>query len=174
MLHQRGLWLATVMALALAMPAAAQWKWRDATGRTQYSDLPPPPSVADKDILQRPAAHPPAPAPAAAAQPASAASAIAAAASVPKGVDPELEARRRKAEQEAQAKAKAEADKQAAAQAAAKAENCQRARSHLRLLEDGRRIATVNARGEREFMDDKARAAETKRTREIIAADCAR
>lgn len=163
--------LAVVMALMLSLPAAAQWKWRDAKGQMQYSDLPPPAFVADKDILQRPSALPVVAA--RSAEPgASAASAVAAAPSAPKGVDPELEARRRKAEQEEAAKAKAEADKQAAALAAAKAENCQRARGHLRLLEDGRRIAVTSASGERGFMDDKARTAETKRTREIIAADC--
>ena len=41
--------------MALTSIAHAQWKWRDADGRTQYSDRPPPPSVAEKDILQRPA-----------------------------------------------------------------------------------------------------------------------
>ena len=38
----------------LALPVAAQWKWRGANGQMQYSDLPPPPGVAEKDILQRP------------------------------------------------------------------------------------------------------------------------
>ena len=37
-------------------PAAAQWKWRDAQGRVQYSDRPPPTTVPDRDILTRPAA----------------------------------------------------------------------------------------------------------------------
>jgi hypothetical protein len=34
--------------------AQTQWKWRDKTGRTQYSDLPPPSAVPEQDILARP------------------------------------------------------------------------------------------------------------------------
>src|SRR5438132_8816840 len=98
---------------AIALPAAAQWKWRDTTGQIQYSDLPPPTGVSDHDILQRPLAvrH------RYAAAPASSASMVAAA---PKTVDPALEAKRRQAEQEQQAKQKAEEQKQAAG----RAENC--------------------------------------------------
>ncbi len=43
-------------ALALPVQAQTQWKWRDKTGRTQYSDLPPPATVPEQDILSRPAA----------------------------------------------------------------------------------------------------------------------
>jgi hypothetical protein len=34
------------------------------------------------------------------------------------------------------------------------------------------RIATTNAKGEREIMDDQARAAETQRLKEILRTDC--
>src|ERR1017187_325860 len=60
----------------LALPAQAQWKWRDAAGHVQYSDLPPPSGTPDKDILSRPAVQRRA---TAATLPASAASAAAAA-----------------------------------------------------------------------------------------------
>jgi len=40
-----------------ALPAQAQWKWRDAAGHVQYSDLPPPSGTPEKDILGRPAAQ---------------------------------------------------------------------------------------------------------------------
>lgn len=43
-----------LIGLTLAASAQAQWKWRDAKGNVQYSDMPPPAGVADKDILQRP------------------------------------------------------------------------------------------------------------------------
>jgi hypothetical protein len=36
------------------------------------------------------------------------------------------------------------------------------------------RMARVNAKGEREILDDKARAEETKRTKDIMASECAK
>jgi hypothetical protein len=159
---------AAVLGLTLALPAAAQWKWRDAHGQTQYSDLPPPPGTPEKDILQRPggAAAARRAAAASAAAPASAASAAPLAAT--RASDPELEAKRKQAEQEAAAKKKAEDDKIAAA----RADNCKRAQAQLRTLDSGIRIARVNEKGEREIIDDTARAAETKRTQGVIASDC--
>ena len=157
--------LTALLGATLSLPAAAQWKWRDKTGQIQYSDLPPPPGVAEKDILQRPNSARQR-ASLVVSEPASAASAAAPAA--PKMVEPELEAKRRKAEQEQAAKKKAEDEKIALA----RAENCSRAKGHLRSLEDGIRIARTNEKGEREILDDKARAEETRRTRDIIAADC--
>ncbi len=156
---------AALLGLTLALPAAAQWKWRDPHGQTQYSDLPPPPGIPEKDILQRPGTGSAARR-AAAAVPASAASAAALPAA--RASDPELEARRKKAEDEAAAKKKAEDDKVAAA----RAENCKRAQAQMRTLDSGIRIARVNAKGEREILDDDARAAETRRTQGLIASEC--
>jgi hypothetical protein len=157
-----------VLAVALATPAEAQWKWRDKSGRVQYSDLPPPPGVADQDVLQRPntAQRVPAAAPASAAAAASSASGAEGLAS--KKVEPELEAKRRKADEEKAAKDKAEEQRLAAA----RAENCTRAKGQLRTLDDGIRIARTNANGEREILDDKARAEERQRTMKIIGSDC--
>jgi hypothetical protein len=161
MARLRNVVLFALLGAALAMPAAAQWKWRDKGGQIQYSDLPPPAGVAEQDILQRPAAAQrrtaaaPAPAPSAAA-------------SAPKRVEPELEAKLRKLEEELAAKNKAEQDR-AAAQ---RAENCTRAKSYARTLDDGLRIVRTNEKGEREYMDDKQRADEVRRTREVIASDC--
>lgn len=160
---------ASAAATLFALPADAQWKWRDKAGHTQYSDLPPPPDTAEQNILSRPSAAqrraptaPPAP---------TAAVSAAAPASAPlasKTVDPELEARRKKAEAEQAAKAKAEEQRFLAA----RAENCTRARQQLTTLESGIRLARANAQGEREFLDEKQRADETRRTREVIANDC--
>lgn len=162
--------LVAAMALGLGGHAHAQWKWRDKNDRVQYSDVPPPSSVPDKDILQRPNAQSRRAVPVAAAPAPSGASAPALAASGPvKSVDPELEARRKKAEQEELAKRKAEEDRQKAA----RADNCARAKSNMALLESGQRMARITASGEREVFDDKIRAEETKRMREIIASDCA-
>ncbi len=152
-----------LLGATLSLPAAAQWKWRDKGGQIKYSDLPPPPGVAEQDILQRPHSTQRRLAPSA---PASAASGLAL--TPAKAVEPELEAKRRKAEQDQAAKTKAEEEKIAAA----RAENCMRAKGHLRSLEDGLRIARTNEKGEREILDDKGRAEELKRTRDIIASDC--
>jgi len=150
---------------ALCTPALAQWKWRDATGRVQYSDLPPPAGVSEAQILQRPNAAQRNATPATAAP-----QAQASAPSLPaaKTVEPELEAKRKQAEQEKASRQKAEDEKQAAS----RAENCSRAKSHLRALDDGIRLARVNAKGEREILDDKQRADETARTRALISAEC--
>ena len=158
--------LAAVLGLTLALPAAAQWKWRDKAGQTQYSDLPPPPGVAESAILQRPAAATPSRRAAPVAAPASAASAAPLAAA--RASDPELEARRTKAEQDVADKKKAEEAKTAAA----RAENCARAKAQLRTLDSGQRMARTNEKGEREILDDLARAAEAKRTREVMASEC--
>lgn len=167
--------LAAILGLTLALPAAAQWKWRDQRGQTQYSDLPPPPGTAEQDILFRPnsgqrrASLATTAAPAAASG-ASAASPAASGAPLlkPKGSEPELEAKRRAAELDEAAKKKTEA----ARQAAVRAENCSRAQGQMRSLDSGVRIARTNEKGEREVLSDAARAAETQRTREVIATDC--
>lgn len=158
--------LLALLSIGLHNAAFAQWKWRDAKGHVQYSDIPPPGTIAEQDILQRPAGSarraPMQGTPAAEAAPASAA------ASGPKLVDSDLEAKRRKTEQDEVAKRKVEEDKLAAA----RAENCTRAKGQLKTLEDGIRMARTNANGEREILDDKGRADETKRTRDIITSDC--
>lgn len=155
--------LAAVLLAAVALPAAAQWKWRDKTGQMQYSDLPPPPSTPEADILQRPstkaaryAATPVGAGASAASQPAAKASAA------------ELDAKHKKAQQDEAAKAKADEERQAMA----RLDNCSRARGQLKALDDGLRIVRYNAKGEREVLDDKGRAEEAQRARETIARDC--
>lgn len=149
--------------LGLLPPAQAQWKWRDQGGQINISDRPPPKEVPEKDILVRPAPEPRRPA-----------EAVAAAASAPAKpgvavpVDRELQARKLAAEQEQAARAKAEEDKAAAA----RADNCRRARSQVAALEGGLRMGRVNDKGEREVLDERARADELRRARAIIASDC--
>lgn len=158
--------LVLLLGLAACLPAAAQWKWRDASGKVQYSDRPPPAAVPEKDILQRPAGTlrvAPTPAPAA-----SSADAGASVKPTAPPVDKELEARKKKEEQEQDAKRRAEEEKLAKA----RAENCSRARGYLQSLESGMRIARTNDKGEREILDDAARAQEVQRARQVIASDC--
>ncbi len=160
--------IAATLLLGLASSGAiAQWKWRDANGRITASDLAPPSSVPDRDILARPTDHrsasgAPSPAAAASASPTSARPVVTV------GTDPELEARRKKAADEQAAKKQQDEQREAAA----RAENCKRARANLGALSQGGRIARNNAQGEREILDDKAIAEELKRTQAAVASEC--
>ncbi len=91
-------------------------------------------------------------------------------ASAPKlsGKDAELEAKKKKADDEEAAKKKAEEEKVSKT----KAENCERAKTGLATLQSGVRMASVNAKGEREIFDDAKRASETKRVQEVIDDSC--
>jgi len=167
--------LVAVAASVVALPSEAQWKWRDKSGHVQYSDLPPPSGISDQDILARPSptarrSTPTATATAAPQVAAASASGAAAAASTPRSTaDAELEAKRKKAEADAAAKAKADQERVAAL----RADNCTRAKSQLTTLESGIRLAQTNPKtGEREFLDDKQRADEVRRTRDVIAENC--
>jgi hypothetical protein len=93
----------------------------------------------------------------------------AASSAAPRTADPELEAKRKKAEADAAAKAKADQERIAAL----KADNCSRARAQLTTLQSGIRLAQTNAKtGEREFLDDKQRASETRRVQDVVSSDC--
>jgi type IV secretory pathway VirB10-like protein len=147
--------LAALLGLAMfATAAQAQWTWRDKEGRITASDLPPPRDVPDKDILTRPA-------------PATSAAASNPATPAPP-VERELEARKKAAEAERAAQTKTDDAKQAAA----RADNCRRARAQLAAMDSGQRIARLNDKGEREVLDDKGRAEESRRAREVMASDC--
>jgi len=150
--------------LLAAAPAAAQWKWKDARGQIVISDVPPPREIPDRDVLQKPELV----VRKTAAQVTPAASAPPVESVAKAKVDPELEARKKKTEQEQNDKVKAEEEKVAAQ----RAENCKRAKAHQASLDSGIRLSRVNEKGEREILDDKQRADETNRTRQIIASDC--
>jgi hypothetical protein len=159
-----------LIGLALAASAHAQWKWRDARGKVQYSDMPPPAGIPEKDILQRPAAanRPVIIVPAG--QPASAASAAAprAAASAPTKAELEAAARQ-KQEQDRDAAKQKEEERRVAEQ---RRENCARAQASLRDLQSGIRITRTNEQGERVFMDEAQRQAEVERARQLITSEC--
>lgn len=147
--------------------AQAQWQWVDGQGKKVFSDQPPPIEVPEKSILRRPpgsAAARPAPAESEGAVPA------AAPAATPKvsGVDKELEEKTRKAEEAEKAKRAAEEQRVAKA----RAENCTRARQAKATFDSGMRVARMNERGEREVMDDQARATEQRRLQAIMESDC--
>jgi hypothetical protein len=163
--------LAAVLVLGASV-AQAQWIWMDASGKKVFSDLGPPSDIPEKNILKRPGVRPdikhgPTDTPVQATAPASPVAPAAAG-----GKDAQLEARKKQAEkladETAQAKKKADAERIALA----RAENCDRARRAKATMDSGVRIATSNARGEREILDDKARASEVRRLEEIIRLDC--
>lgn len=155
-------------ALVTALPAQAQWTWRDKDGRITVSDLPPPREVPEKDILRKPNSPARAAAPAAVTAPAAATTPAAPASAPPTALEREVQARKRAADEEKAAKARAEEERNATR----RAENCRQARNHLTALESGQRIARTNDKGEREVLDDQGRAKEAQRAREVIASDC--
>lgn len=153
----------------MAMAASAQWQWIDKDGRKVFSDRAPPAEVQEKNILKRPVAR------AAVASTTAAVADVSApvpqpAASAPKlnGIDKDLQDKKKKAEESELAKRKAEEEKVLKA----KVENCARAKQAKASLDSGMRIARTNEKGEREVMDDDARASEMKRIQSVIEADC--
>lgn len=163
-------------ALALAVtPALAQWQWVDKDGRKVFSDRAPPPEILDKNILQRPATRNKATAPDSADSKEPASLSDTSKAAVSSGNAPALPA----ADKELEAKKKQAADAEAAKRKAdeeriakQRIENCARAKQAKATLDTGARIAQTNAKGEREIMDDAARAVESKRIQGIIESEC--
>jgi hypothetical protein len=80
----------------------------------------------------------------------------------------EMEFRKRQQER-ADAEKKAQEEQ---VRSTAKAQECERAKGYLRVLEEGIRVARTDAAGNREFIDDSQRAAEIDRTRKIIQQTC--
>jgi hypothetical protein len=163
--------VASLLAIAAAGASAQPvWKWRDASGQVHISDVPPPSDVPDRNILQR-ASGAPAPlvvTPAAPPTASDAAPALAAAT----GVDSELQKKKARAEREKAEKDTADKAALDKKNAAVRADNCQRAQSQSKAIDSGMRMAHVNASGEREYLDDKQRAAERQRAQDIIAQNC--
>lgn len=163
--------LLAVAGASFAIPALAQWQWIDKDGRKVYSDRSPPADIQEKNILKRPNGARMVAAPVAPAEPETDAKPkINANANAPKlsGKDPQLEAKKKQADEEEAAKKKAEEDKIAAA----KADNCERAKKGLASIQSGVRMSTTNAKGEREIMDDAAKAAESKRLQGVAETSC--
>ena len=145
-------------ALAFSAGASAQsYNWKDANGHTRYGDTPPP-GVAATPI--RGPTRIPSP------EPAEAKDEKTGKAETP--LTPEQAFRKR---QQDRAAAEEKAAKERA-NAEAKQSNCQTAQTQLRLLESGQRMATLNAAGERVYLDDSQRAAETARAQKAVSDWC--
>jgi hypothetical protein len=158
----------------LPLSALAQWQWIDKSGHRVFSDQAPPADIPAKSILKGSNGRAiPAPdaGPTAAGATGSVDAAAMQAASAPKlaGRDKDLEAKKKQAEA-------AEAEKKKAQErevAEARSENCKRARDAKATLDSGIRLSQVNAKGEREILDDKQRASEAGRLQTIVSRDCA-
>ena len=147
----------------------AQYVWIDEKGVKQFSDMPPPTNVPASHILKQPSGTlskstttSDADQPGETAKPASAQT---------KGpmttAEQNAEFKKRRAEQ-------TEKEKKATEQAkhdADKAANCDRARSYLRSLETGERIARTDTNGERTYLSDEQKNHELQETRRYLA-DC--
>lgn len=142
-----------------AFAASAQWQWVDKNGKRVFSDMPPPADVPEKNILKRPGAR---------SAPAAATDSAAAPAPAAGGIDKALEERRRQAESAEAAKRKAEEERIARQ----RAENCAKAQQAKAALDSGGRVTRMNERGEREFLDESAIAAEQQRLQAMINENC--
>ncbi len=146
---------------ACLLPAlgAAQWLWLDEAGRRVYSDQPPPPAVPAARILRQPGVAAPAlwtgSAPAPASTPPAAAHATRAASAPPPVIPGEEALRSVQAEN-----------------ARLREAHCARLRDAWVTLESGVRLARTLPNGEREVLDDAARAAERQRLQGLLASDC--
>jgi len=154
-------------ALAFACAASAQqYKWVDKDGKVRYGDVPPP---GVKATPLRAPAGPATPPPTSAAKGAKDKGGKAAAPSGPL-TPAQQEADFRKRQVDAEKAREKEAN--VAEEARARQENCQNAQAHLRQVESGQRIARVDAKGERSFLEDDQRGAEAARARKSVGEWC--
>ena len=166
-----------LLAGCLVVPGAAMaqlYQWRDANGRTVFSDSPPPPSIPPGNIVKNPKTRP---APAAAEEKhaddgkaTASAAGTAAKADGPKSIaEREAEFKKRQAE----AAAKAEKDQKLASDEKRREDQCRGMRQSLAALEAGQRVRRFNDKGEPYFLDDAERARDVdKYRREMATAKC--
>lgn len=167
--------LLIVAIAACSIPALAQWQWIDSRGQKVFSDRAPPADIPAKNVLRQPGgaslsrtAEVAQPEGVAVAKAAEKPAEQGASKGVDKGVDKGLEEQKRKQEQQEAEKARLEQVKREKA----RLENCNRAKQAKTSLTSGQLLASVNAKGERGFMDDNAREVELKRADAVIAAEC--
>jgi hypothetical protein len=155
-----------------SLSAMAQWAWVDKNGRKIFSDRAPPADIPEKSVFKQPGHAPTLPRQTAATDSSNAEAASApqdkASTAKPSGIDPVLAERKKKEEQALEAKRKTEQERVSRL----KSENCDRARLAKKGYDSGVRLSRTNAKGEREIMDDAARAAESQRIQSVIDADC--
>jgi hypothetical protein len=154
--------LRALVLFGICNTAFAQWQWLDRQGHQVFSDRAPPAEVSEKHILKRPngpSSTPPTIAESTASEPDPAPLS---------GLDKELQARRQQTDQTEAAKRRSEVERMAKA----RVENCARAKQSQVTLDSGVRISRTNAAGEREILDDAARAAERARIQALMGSEC--
>ncbi len=163
--------LARVLALVLgaaviaALPAAAQqlYKYVGPDGKVQYSDRPPPDGrKAEKVTSSRLSSVP------------SGTAAAAAGGDAAKSTAPKTAAEQDQAfrQRRIDAEEKAKKDEKLAQDQQQKTESCAGARRELAGLQSGARVARLNEKGEREFLDDAGIQGEITRLEREIAGGC--
>lgn len=140
-----------LLGLLASLAAQAQiYQYKDAAGKTVYSDQPP---VGGTTKARTVAGETPAGNGSAA----------------PKSTaDRELDFKKRQQEQ----KEAANKSQKEAADKAARKEDCAKAQRQLQVFESGERVASRDEKGERFFLSDDQRAAELERTRKFVAEAC--
>jgi hypothetical protein len=140
-----------LIAFLLPLAAAAQvYTWKDASGKIHYSDQPPPDQGTRSRVLPTDSTD------------------VADPAAIKATAERRLELNKEsKDKQEAAAKAAKEK-----AQEAQRAKDCERARQNLQGIESGQIRFRMGANGEREALDDSARAAELANARRAMDASC--
>lgn len=128
--------LAAVLLMLFASHASAICKWKDANGRVQYADAPPPGVQCEGTIKAQP--------------PISGAAPANTKAAPPSYQEKEMEFRKRRVEQEEAAK-KAEKEKQ---QDDLKRQNCQAAKNQVMGLSRGGRVSRYDANGQLYYLSD--------------------
>jgi hypothetical protein len=144
--------IAVLSLISLNVHAALN-KWVDADGTVHYSDTVPP-EVSTSQTVRNISGK---------------GQANASASFSPKSVaEREAEMKKNKLDKEeaSQKKAKQEAD------AEIRNRNCEAARQNARFLEEGARIITYDANGERTFLDDSARAQRLEEARKAVSTNC--
>ncbi len=177
--------LALLASLSLCGAAHAQWSWRDSSGGVTYSDTPPPADIRPADILHQPVLAPPSDTTARPggggsysgtggvaggndAAPSGDGDARKPVAAPKSLAEQDADFRKRLADRQ-KAQQKAEQDE---AQSNERAAACNEARSYLQMIESGTRLMRPDAEGNRNFLDDEQRAAETQKAQDAIAKNC--
>jgi hypothetical protein len=148
-----GKFLLILLILASTNTFAAISKWVDDQGRVHYSDRPPPPGT-QQNLLR---------------EDSNTQDSASSGASDAKTIA-EREAELKKENAGKQAEADKAAQKQAAEDA--RKASCDSARENLRALQSGLRVMTVNANGEKSYMDDKERQQRIDKANKAISDYC--
>ena len=148
-----GRFLLILLMLASANAFAAISKWVDDQGQVHYSDRPPPPGSQQKILRED----------------ANVQDTAASSPSDQKTIA-EREADLKKEKADKQSEAGKAAQKQAAEDA--RKASCDSAQENLRALQSGLRVITVDANGEKSYMDDKERQQRIDKANQAISDNC--